>query len=213
MTVAAAGRFAVFAAIFLSGLAPAWATTVYVTSVGYGDVQLVINGQLVRSLRIGETSPEGVRLEDVQAGVATLIVDGRTMQMRIGQSTVTQVVLNGDARGQFVTTAQINGVPVRAMIDTGATYVSLGAADAQRMGIDYLQGRQSVNQTANGPVNVYVVNLPHVQIGELAFTNVTGAVTADARVQMPHVLIGMSFLRLVDMRRSGNTLTLSRADR
>jgi hypothetical protein len=56
---------------------PAWATTVYVTSVGYAEVQLIVNGQNLRSLRIGEESPEGVKLTDVQNGVAVLEIDGR----------------------------------------------------------------------------------------------------------------------------------------
>jgi aspartyl protease family protein len=190
-----------------------WATTVYVTSVTSSEVQLIINGQAVRTLGIGDTSPEGVRLEGIQAGVASLQIDGRPAQMRIGQSTVTQTVLTSDARGHFITTARINGIPVRALIDTGATHVAMGAAQAQRMGINYLQGQRGISQTANGPINVYIVNLPHVQVGDIAFANVSASIATDATAQMPDILIGMSFLRHVEMRRAGNTLTLMRADR
>jgi len=204
-----------FAAIaFALGAAfPAWGTTVYVTSVGSSDVQLVINGQNVLSLRVGETSPEGVQLTDIQNGVATLRIDGRTMSMGIGQSTMTQTVLTADAQGHFVTTARINGVGVRAIIDTGATFVSLNVADAQRMGIDYLRGKQGTTQTANGRITVYVVNLAHVQVGDLAFYNVAGSVAVNPTAQQTPTLIGMSFLKYVEMRRSGNTMTLMRADR
>ena len=200
-------------ALWILGALPAWGTTVYVTSVGSSDVQLVVNGQNVRLLQIGETSPEGVKLADIQNGVAVLVVDGRTMNMRIGQSTVTQAVLTADTRGHFVTIARINGVAVQAMIDTGATLISLNVADAQRMGIDYLRGKPGITQTANGPVSIYVVNLAHVQIGDIGFSNLAGAVAVSASAQQTPVLIGMSFLRHVEMRRSGNTMTLSRADR
>jgi aspartyl protease family protein len=201
------------AALSMLGALPAWGTTVYVTSVGTGDVQLIVNGSNVRSLQIGEVSPEGVKLSDIRNGVAILEVDGRTMSMRIGQSTVSQTVLTADGRGHFVTTARINGVPVQALIDTGATLIALNIADAQRMGIDYLRGKPGITQTANGPVAVYVVNLAHVQIGDIAFSNVQGSVSVGAAAQQTPTLIGMSFLRHVEMRRSGNTMTLTRADR
>ena len=201
------------AALSTLGALPAWGTTVYVTSVGASAVQLIVNGSNVRSLQIGEVSPEGVKLADIRDGAAILEVDGRTMSMRIGQSTVTQTVLTADGQGHFVTTARINGVAVRAIIDTGATFVSLNVADAQRMGIDYLRGKPGTSQTANGPVTAYVVNLAHVQVGDIAFANVAGSVSVNATAQQTPTLIGMSFLRHVEMRRSGNTMTLTRADR
>lgn len=165
------------------------------------------------SLRIGEVSPEGVKLLDIQNGIATLEVDGRAMNMRIGQSTVTQTVLTADGLGHFVANARINGIPVRALIDTGATFVSLNVADAQRMGINYSQGKRSVTQTANGQTSVYLVTIAHVQVGDIAFSNIPGSVAVDAAAQQTPALIGMSFLRHVEMRRSGNTMTLMRADR
>ena len=192
---------------------PAWGTTVYVMSVGYGDVQLKVNERSLYTLRIGETSPEGVKLLDIRDGIAALEIDGRAMNMRIGQSTMTQTVLVADGQGHFVATARINGVPVRALIDTGATFVSLNLADAQRMGINYLQGKRSTTQTANGQTTVYLVTLPHVQVGDIAFSNIAGSVAVDATAQQTPTLIGMSFLRYVEMRRSGNTMTLMRADR
>jgi len=207
----ARGRLA--AALALFAALPAWATTVYVTSVGAMDAQLIVNGQNVRSLRVGEVSPEGVKLSDIRESAAILVIDGRAMSLRIGESTVTQTVLAADARGHFVTTAHINGVAVPAIIDTGATLVSLSAAHAQRMGIDYLRGVPGTTQTANGTMNVYLVNLSHVQVGEIAFSNVPGAVAVGAGAQQTPVLIGMSFLRHVEMRRAGNTMTLLRADR
>ena len=206
-------RALIAAACAMLAALPAWATTVYVMSVGYGDAQVRVNDRSLYVLRIGEVSPEGVKLVDVQNGVAVLQVDGRVMNMRIGQSTSTQTVLTADGQGHFFTTVLINGVPVRAVIDTGATHISIGIADAQRMGINYLQGKRSVTQTANGLVNIYLVNLAHVQVGDLAFANITGSVSVDATAQSTPVLVGMSFLRHVDMRRSGNTMLLIRADR
>lgn len=203
------------AAAMLSMLAalPAWAASVYVVSVGIRDVQVVINGQNVRTLQLGEVTPEGVKLTGIDNGAALLEVGGRAIALRLGQSTVSQTILTADAQGQFATIVRINGVPVPALIDTGATLVSLSSADAQRMGIDYQQGRSSVSQTANGPVPIYVVSLGHVQVGDIAFANVPGLVVEEGAGRHMPALIGMSFLKHVDMRRSGNTMVLMRAER
>jgi predicted aspartyl protease len=50
-----------------------------------------------------------------------------------------------------------------------------------------------------------------VQVGDILLTNVEGKVLDAGVQQLPFVLIGMSFLRQVEMRRSGDTMTLQRA--
>jgi len=218
MTGAARRSYTAFVRRLLNVLAVAWllvpisasATTVFLNSVGFSDVQMVVNGREVRMLRIGETSPEGVRLIEINNGVALLLIDGRQVQMRAGYATVTQTVLQGDSRGHFLTTASINGQPMRAMIDTGSTHVSISAAVATRLGIDYARGQQAISRTANGQITVYLVNLAHVQVGDIAFSNVTGSVRPD---NSEMVLIGMSFLNNVETRQVGNTMTLQRTDR
>jgi aspartyl protease family protein len=99
------------------------------------------------------------------------------------------------------------------LIDTGATYVTLSAADALRTGIDYLRGARSVSQTANGAIMVYIVNFAHVQVGDIALANVPGLVVEEGAGQRMPALIGMSFLRHVEMRQAGNTLVLQRPER
>jgi predicted aspartyl protease len=52
------------------------------------------------------------------------------------------------------------------------------------------------------------VILASVQVGDVVLANVPATVQEGG--QLPFALIGMSFLKQVEMRRSGNTLTLSR---
>jgi aspartyl protease family protein len=184
-----------------------------VVSVGIRDIQVILEGRNVRVLRLGEVSPEGVKLTAIDNGAALLEVNGRAITLRPGQSIASRTVLLADSQGHFVTNALINGVPVRALVDTGATYVSLSVADAQRMGIDYQRGKRTVSQTANGPILAYIVNLTHVQVGDIAFANVSGLVLEDGLGQQIPALIGMSFLRNVEMRQTGNTMVLQQADR
>jgi aspartyl protease family protein len=199
---------AAVAALGLLLPASAFSTTVMVMSLGNGKAQLLINGSTVREVRQGQTSPEGVTLIDANAAAAQLMIDGKRMSLGLGQATSSQTVLQADSQGQYFTTASINGISVRAQIDTGATNVALNSEDAYRMGINYTQGTPVMGQTANGPVKSYLVTLRSVQVGDIVLSNVPANVLEGGKAQLGHVLIGMSFLRHVEMRRVGDRMEL-----
>ena len=185
------------------------ATDVFVTSVSPTQVQLIVDGKTARTLRLEEVSPEGVKLIEIKGSAALLQVDGRTVQLGLGQATVRSTALRADRQGHFMVQAVINNVPLPAMIDTGATSVAITWNQALQMGIDPRQGQRAVTQTANGPASVWMVTLARVQVGDIVLLNVPGTVS-ESIDRTPIVLIGMSFLRHVEMRRSGDTMTLSR---
>ncbi|MEA3191704.1 MAG: aspartyl protease family protein [Betaproteobacteria bacterium] len=190
--------------------ADAAATDVFVTSISPSQVQLIVDGRVARTLRPNEVSPEGVKLIDIRGGAVVLEIDGRAVQIGLGQSTVAATVLRADGRGHFVAKAFINGVPVTAMVDTGASGILVNWDQALQMGIDPRQGQRVATQTANGRAFVYAVTFAKVQLGDIVLVNVPGAVAEGGADKLPTVLLGMSFLRHVEMRRSGDTLTLSR---
>lgn len=188
----------------------ALAQNVFVTTIAPSQVQLIVDGTTIRTLRIGETSPEGVRLVEIRPGAAVLDIRGRTVALGLGQSTLIQTTLQADPRGHFMTYAFINGVQVPAMIDTGATHVTLNMAHAARMGIDVRGAQRTLSHTANGSAYGYVVPLGSVQVGDITLRNVVGKVLEGGNESLPIVLIGMSFLKQVEMHRTGAVMTLSR---
>ena len=190
--------------------ADAAATDVFVTSIAPSQVQLIVDGKNVRTLRPNDVSPEGVKLIDIRGGAAVLEIDGRAVQLGLGQATQRSTVLQADPRGHFLVTATINGVPVAGMIDTGASAILINWNQALQMGIDPRQGQRVVTQTANGPAAAWLVTFARVQVGDIVLLNVPGAVAEGGAERLSLALIGMSFLRHVDMRRSGDTMTLSR---
>ena len=190
--------------------AAAQATTVMVMSLENDRAQLLVNGSVVRVLRGGQTSPEGVRLVSADRNQAVVEVDGTQMTLRLGQSTVAVAELKADPRGQFITTAHINGVQTRAMIDTGATSVALSSDEARRLGVGYAGLGRIQIATAGGLKNAYRVNLATVRVGGVTLHNVDAVVMEGGQEQLPITLIGMTFLNGVDMRRVGDTLTLTR---
>jgi aspartyl protease family protein len=181
-----------------------------VMSLALGRADLVINGTTVRTLRDGQSSPEGVVLVSATSEAAVVETDGRRYTLRLGQGTTSTVMLKANAGGLFLTMAHINGVPVPVMVDTGASTVALNSADAGRVGINYASGQRAVFRTANGATAAYRVTLASVQLGEIVLTNVAAAVVEGGAEQLPIVLLGSTFLQHVDVQRSGDTLTITK---
>jgi aspartyl protease family protein len=106
------------------------------------------------------------------------------------------LALRADRLGHFVADGAVNGAPVRFLVDTGASYVSLGIDEAASAGI----GRSTLRftqrmHTANGVVMTAPVTLREVRIGQLVVTDVP-AVVHDAPLGV--ALLGMSFLKRLD---------------
>jgi aspartyl protease family protein len=199
---------ALIGALLLACALQAGATTVFVMAVNAGEVSLMINGNVLRNLRPGETSPEGVRLLSIRGDSALLEVDGRRLEMRMGSRTSTSVTLQADSRGHFVTTIHINGIPVRAVIDTGATTVALNMTEARRLNVNFAGAQRGVVNTAGGKQPIWRVNLASVQLGDIVLKNIEGGVVEGGAEQLGTVLLGMSFLNQLDLQRSGNSMIL-----
>jgi aspartyl protease family protein len=151
-----------------------------------------------------------VKLREIRGGTAVFEVDGRSFALGLGQSTVAETLLRADARGHFVVDAFINGIPVRGVIDTGASTVAMNLEVARRVGLDFTNAKRVTAQTANGVTAAWQVPLRSVQVGDIVLSNVVGQVIEGGAEKLPIVLIGMSFLQHVDMRRSGDTMSLTR---
>ncbi len=200
-------------------LAPGFAAAADVSVVGLfaNKAVVIVNGGKPRTMSVGETTPEGVRLISADSESATFEIDGRRETLRPGQQAVytagpsqgsgrKKIVLTADSRGHFFTVGTINGVSTRFMVDTGATAISLSSEEAKRTGINYLAGTKVLTQTANGVVPVYRVRIDSVAVHGVTLTNVDAIVIEGDR--LPVALLGMSFLNRMEMRREGDTLTL-----
>lgn len=95
--------------------------------------------------------------------------------------------------GHYRAEADVNGVPMRMMIDTGATMVLLPYESAMRLGFDPddLSFEQPVT-TANGKSAVAPVRIDSIQIGTVTVRNVQGAVAQPG--QLHTGLLGMTFI-------------------
>ena len=93
--------------------------------------------------------------------------------------------------GHFWVTAEVNGEPVRFLIDSGATTTSLSRDTAERVGIAPRAGFQAMVQTANGVVMVDRGRADKISIGPISRDNVAVHIS-DAFGDLN--VIGMNYL-------------------
>lgn len=197
---------------------PALAVDVSVVGVvGDKAAVLVIDGAEPRTVRVGQQL-NGVAVIAVTKQGATLEFGGKRRALALGQHVrggasaapagPASVTLAADTRGHFLTDGQVNGAPVRFLVDTGATLISLPNADARRLGIDTSNAKRGHVMTANGLALVFHVKLDTVRIGGVEIHGVDALVHHGPGLGV--ALLGMSFLNRVEMRREGERLTLSK---
>ena len=176
---------------------------------------LVIDAGAPQTLAVGARSREGVKLVALRDEIATVEVDGRRETLRLGEHAVhvkggqqaARLQLQADSQGHFVSRGRINGIEVNLLVDTGATFVSLGRSDAKRIGLDYTKGERALTATANGTVPVWRMRLDTVELGGMTLHNVDASVHES---ELPLVLLGMSFLNRTQWQRDGDKLILQK---
>jgi len=207
-------NFSLICLLFLLFAEPAAATDVNVIGLFPGKSVVVIDGGKPRTMSAGQTSPEGVKLISADSESAEFEIAGKRQVLSLGQGISSNfaptenssVTLTADSSGHFVTEGSINGATVKLLIDTGASMVSLNSSEAKRIGLNYLRGQRGQVSTANGLVAVYKVKLDTVKIGDITLSNVDALVHEGEN--LPIVLMGMSFLNRVEMKREGSQMTL-----
>lgn len=102
------------------------------------------------------------------------------------------LVYRAERDGHFFVDAAVNGLPMRFMVDTGATVVALSPADAERVGLRLLDSEFTLRMaTANGDTRVAPVTLREIRLEQLTMADVPAVVMP---APMEFSLLGMSFL-------------------
>jgi aspartyl protease family protein len=188
---------------------------VVVTALFNGKAMLSIDNGKARMLSVGQSTPEGVKLISATSESAVIEIEGKRQTLVLGQGThgnaaagtgSGQVTLLADSRGHFFADGSINGSSARFLVDTGASRIALSTLEAKRLGVSYLSAPRGLAQTANGAAVAYTVKLDTVRIGDITVNNVDAAVIDGAGLNV--ILLGMSFLNRMQMRRDGETLVL-----
>ncbi|MFZ6656895.1 retropepsin-like aspartic protease family protein [Undibacterium sp. TJN19] len=197
----------------------ACASTAHGTEIGVvglfpGKAILVVDGAPPKTYSVGSNIGSDAKLIEADRETATVMIKGKRQVLIMGQTvhhsaggTGNSIVLKAGDRGHFMAPAVINGVSVNMLVDTGASVVVLPASDAIRMGLNYKQGAPGRANTANGLVDMYMLKLDTVKIGDVELHQVDASVI-EKGLSVP--LLGMSFLNRMEMKREGDQMTLTK---
>jgi aspartyl protease family protein len=118
-----------------------------------------------------------------------------------------ETALRADGRGQYAADTLVNGLPVRMLVDTGASDVVVSASTAARLGLVVSGGRERAIQTANGKSTAAPAVLTHVSFGGIYMNDVEALILAPGAGEVN--LLGESFLkRLVSVEQRDGLLIL-----
>jgi len=119
-------------------------------------------------------------------------------------SGVSEVRLASNRGGHYVATGSINGREVKLMLDTGATTVAVSAELAEQL--DLTRGMEIELSTANGMSRGYLTTLREVRLGEIVLRDVQATIAPG--MDGEEVLLGMSFLKDLELIQRGREMTL-----
>ena len=193
-----------------------WAQSVSLHGLLGRQALLIVDGKPPRAVAPGQTHLGVTVLSTDEDRAVLALAGGQRLTLRVGESPVSvggapapggsdRVALSADARGHFITPGSINNRPTQFLVDTGASVVAIGQAEADRLGLSYRTGQPVTLRTANGTAPGWALKLATLRIGDVTAYEVDAVVTPSA---MPAVQLGNSFLNRFSMRRDGDTMLL-----
>jgi aspartyl protease family protein len=211
-------RFFFTAIVALSACAAAWGQSVALQGMLGGKALLIIDGSAPKTVAAGE-SYKGVKVLSTSGDEAVLEIGGKRHTLRVGEAPASvggngggpaqgsRIVMNAQSGGHFFSSGAINGQAVRFLVDTGATAVSIGVPEAERIGLKYKDGELARSSTANGVITTWKVKLSSVRVGDVEVHDVDASVIPGP---LPFVLLGNSFLGRFQMKRENDQMVLER---
>jgi aspartyl protease family protein len=207
-----------FGLLFLACCSAVSAQTVALQGMLGSSALLIVNGGAPKAVATGSVY-QGVKVVSTAGDQAVVEIAGQRHTLRVGEAPASvggtggagargsRIVLTAGSGGHFMTQGAINGQAANFMVDTGATMVSMGAADADRLGLNYKAGQPGHTSTANGVTPVWRIKLTSVRVGDVEIFNVDALVTPQP---MPFMLLGNSFLSRFQMKRENDQMVLER---
>jgi len=168
----------------------------------FGCLVLVASSLLVRRLPLGQTLKMMLAWALIFAAIFAVIALRHDF-LALGRRIISEVtgsagqqVQGGELRirrsddGHFWADAQVNGRPIRFMIDSGATTTTLSAAAARGAGVEPSDGFGVMVDTANGTVMMQRARVARFGLGPIAREDLAVHIAPNDMVNV----IGMNLL-------------------
>lgn len=185
-----------------------------------GDkVMVEVDGSKPKLLAPGQNTNE-VKLISISNGTAVFDVGGKkqtlTMDNRSFKGSSERIKKDAETSGKtltlpaqgghFFAQLTVNGMPLRGLIDTGATTLAMSSVHAKMANIDYSKAPTGYAQTAQGVVPFRQVKVNVLKFGDIVLYNIDATVLEGRFPAEP--LIGMNILERFTMQREADRLLL-----
>ena len=159
----------------------------------------------------GDLRVHRVTASDVEYEVAgvrqRLAAGGAPVAVGSGARAPASLQLQVGADRLYHVEAKVNGRVLPAVVDTGASLVTLSVEQARSLGLDWHRGQPTPVQTANGRISGWSLRLARLAVGPFDLRDVEAVVL---ETDLPHLLVGNSFLRRFQVTQREDQMTLSR---
>jgi aspartyl protease family protein len=204
--------------MILASVVNATNTSIAVVGLSEDSAVIDIHGKL-QVLKLGQISPQGITLISADSEEAILEIDEQQSVYKLSgrvknlpsmvsppSSQPAFVRILPNQQEMYITQGSINNHTVHFLVDTGATLIAMSSQQAQQLGIPYQQGEIQLVSTASEVVKAYRIRLDKVQVGDITLYAIESFVLEGE--QPKEILLGMSFLNHLEMRREGKILEL-----
>ncbi len=178
--------------VYLSALAAVIGACVHFSGQRFGQTVRLLAIWLLVILALMAAYEYRYELQDVASRVSGGRIPGSPLSVTDAEGRAV-VTLTKRLDGHFEAGVTVNGTPIRAMVDTGATTTVLTAADAGRVGFDPRALAFTIPvSTANGVANAARVVADDIAVGGIVRRNVPLLVAESVRLDQS--LLGMNFI-------------------
>ncbi len=142
----------------------------------------------------GQAAPE--QMAEARAPGTPVAGHGSDFSEADWSSSQDAVILERKTDGHFYAAAEVNGMPVHFLVDTGASMIALTGDDARALGLSWDSSElMHVGRGVNGDVMGKPVMLDRIAMGGFEFENMPAVIIPDG---LDVSLLGQSFLKRVD---------------
>ncbi len=194
------------------------APNIYYQGMLSGKAVIKVNGRSVK-LTPGQTSKDGVKLLFADLESIVVQVEGKSYRydkfsnqgIFLADAEAEEIILKRfPGSSGYWAEGRINGKDVTFLIDTGASDVVINKEQARALKIK--RGNKEIRvSTATKTETAYQVTLDTVSVGYIELQNIPAIITKHK--YPPYPLLGMSFLRHVEINQKNGQMTLKHSAR
>ena len=150
-----------------------------------------------------------VELTGIGVRLLGVLAPGVPVPGRLAGEPDKAVVIERSIDGHFAVRANVQNVQLTLMVDTGASFITLTAADAEHIGVDVSSLRFTTEvHTANGVIQAAPIRIQRIAIGSIERRDLPALVAPPDSLDQS--LLGMSFLNTLNgYAISGDRLVLT----